>query len=142
MKTITPQQLKALHAMLRTNKMEALKADLVYGFSGGRTESSKELSMDEARELLVHLDKGAVVREGTNHGATNQGEKMRRQVIAIFHEMGAHLPSTTKIDMARVNEWCANQGHGKKPLNDYTYDELPKLVGQAKKYLEWYLGKM
>jgi hypothetical protein len=84
---------------------------------------------------------------------------MRRQVIAIFHEAGWNLPISAndeagsppgergggggvRIDMERVNAWCVKHGYLHKKLNAYTYEELPKLVTQAKKYLEWYLKKL
>lgn len=147
MKESTPAQRSAIGAIVAKLGLDKEgKAELVSQYSNGRTNSSTGLSFEEAGQMLHDLTPGPSPRErGAQTPAGSQkahGVRMRRQIIAIFHEMGAHLPGTAKIDMERVNAWCTNQGHDKKPLNDYTYEELPKLVGQAKKYLEWYLKKV
>lgn len=124
------------------------KADLVQQYSNRRTASSSELTVDEAKALIQALHaQGQAPAPSPRQQA---GERMRRQIIAIFHEAGWHTPQTPtgpaatrpKIDMSRVNEWCVKQGYLHKKLNEYAPDELPKLVTQAKKYLEWYLKKI
>lgn len=115
------------------------KAELVSQYSEGRTESTTALSMEEARQLLLHL-----APDGNNPAPgktkTNGGARMRRNIIAMAHEMGWKL-ETGKADMERVNAWCLKQ-FGKKKLNDYTCEELPKLVFAFKQVYKHFLNSI
>lgn len=65
-KSISPQQLKALQATFRRIGMDDDdRHDYIALFTDGRTQSSKELSFDEARRLLASLNEDQVkqVRE-------------------------------------------------------------------------------
>lgn len=56
-KTISPQQMKALQTTFRRIGMDDdARHDCIYAFTDGRTQSSKELSFDEARRLLASLN--------------------------------------------------------------------------------------
>ena len=94
------------------------KAAMVNGISCGRVESTRDLTNDEADALINHLK------------ALEPGHKMRRKIIRLAHEMHWHLPGTKKINMERINGWCQQFGYLHKALNEYTNDELPKLVTQ------------
>lgn len=98
---------------------------MVAGFSGGRTESSKDLLFEEAVLMIRHLE-----QTDPNYPAI---EKMRRKVLYYAHQMGWQKASASgklRVDMQRVDEWCKTYGYLKKPLNNYTYKELPKLLSQ------------
>lgn len=94
------------------------KETLVLAFSNGRCKSSKELTLQEAGALITHLK------------SLDGSHKMRRKIISMAHELGWKIPGTKKIDMDAINEWCKKYGFGKKELNEYTEQELPKLVTQ------------
>lgn len=56
-RTITAQQLKALHATFRRIGMDdEARHGCIHEFTSGRTQSSKELTMHEARQLLERLN--------------------------------------------------------------------------------------
>jgi len=107
--------------------------------SKGRTTSTRELTQAEAFGLIDGL-----VRQSPNSGWKQRNhtmDKMRKKLIGYAREMGwvasppAPLPgerggAALKVDMERVNGWCKRYGFGKKPLSDYTYAELPKLLSQ------------
>jgi len=116
--TILPQQLKTLHVLLNNSGLMEQKKNLIAGITGGRTESSKELTYPEAGALITYLK------------TQEEGHKMRRKIISLAHEMGWKLPGTNKIDIAHINDWCKKYGFGKKQLNEYTVAELPRLVTQ------------
>jgi hypothetical protein len=63
-----------------------------------------------------------------------QANTMRKKIIALAHQMGwskIHPGSGNKIaDMQRIDEWCNKYGYLHKRLNQYTIEELPKLVTQ------------
>jgi hypothetical protein len=143
----SPAQRTAIAAACARQGLDKeMKQQLVHQYSQGRTTSSTQLTRHEAAALLA-----AIAKPGSK--PANQDDaaaRMRRQVIAIFHECGWHTErepvggsqNRPKIDMNRVNAWCIQHGYLHKKLNAYTYQELPKLVTQAKKYLEWYLKKL
>ena len=56
-RTITAQQVKALHATFRRIGMDdEARHGCIHEFTSGRTQSSKELTMHEARQLLERLN--------------------------------------------------------------------------------------
>ena len=56
-KSISAQQLKALHATFhRIGMDDEARHGCIYEFTSGRTESSRELTMREARQLLERLN--------------------------------------------------------------------------------------
>lgn len=136
MKTITPQQLRKISTLISQRGIDKeTKAAMVIGFSNGRTESSKDLYVEEAALMIRHLE-----QTDPNYPAA---EKMRRKLIYMAHTMGwqkADGNGKMRIDMQRVDEWCTTYGYGKKRLNNYSYKELPKLLSQFeavyKKFLQ------
>jgi hypothetical protein len=122
---IQPHQNRILHSLLNATKMIVQKEDLVYSFTGGRSTTSKELTYQEAGALITHLK------------TLDAAHKMRRKIISMAHEMGWQVRvsspnggSRMGADMDAVNAWCKKYSFGKKPLNEYTTRELPRLVTQ------------
>lgn len=118
---ITYNQNKILHALLNKTGLTEFKRELVYSYSNNRTESSKELLIDEATALINYLKK--------QNPETVQAEKMRRKIIAMAHKMRWETEEG-KVNMKSVNNWCINKSYLKKPLMEYSLQELPKLVSQ------------
>jgi hypothetical protein len=55
MQTATKPQIQKLHALLNNLGLIDQKADIVFNMTHGRTESSRELTIDEARRLIANL---------------------------------------------------------------------------------------
>jgi len=128
---ISPNELKCIHALLNQHGLIDDKASIVEAFSSGRTKSSKELTGNEAGALIAHLK--------TLDQNDTRATRMRNKILSMAHEMGwwkteqalpASAVSKPKIDMMRVNNWCTKYGYLHKPIDDYNYSELPKLVSQ------------
>lgn len=123
MTLLSNDQLKTINTLFSKLAIgEDQKRDMIGGFAGGRTRSSRQLTKEEATQLVRHLkslDPDEV-----------KAERMRRKIISMAHEMHWQKPRSNDIDMTRVDGWCRNYGFGKKPLNAYTIQELPKLVAQ------------
>lgn len=133
MKPSKPAQRSAIGAIAAKLGLDKEgKAELVSQYSNGRTQSTTGLSFEEAAEMIKAIQLDAKPLKDKGGYPIAWGNTLRRQVIAIFHEAGWHIDGSAAIDMERVNTWCTNHGHGKKPLNDYTYEELPKLLGRLK----------
>ena len=143
MNAIKLEQLKCLNTMISKLKISKdMKAEMVYGFSGGRATSSKDLFADEATAMIKHLK--------SLHPQERAGDVMRKKIISLAHEMGWHLTPTLykgegvkrKADMKRINDWCRKFGYLHKSLDNYTYQELPALVSQFEKVYKSYLSAL
>ena len=132
---MNPALNKQLHGLLTSTGLGLQKAALVSSYTHGRSESSKDLSNEEAKQMIAYL-----ARVANDHGEASQ--KMRRSIISMAHEMHWHLPGTQKIDMERLNDWCCVYGFGKKVLNRYSYVELTKLVTQFKIIYNSYISNL
>jgi len=135
---LTQTQNKQLHALLTQTGMMGSKAMLVHAASNGRTESSRDLSIDEAKYLITYLNR-------LPNSEQQKAEKMRRKILSMAHEMGWHHIQPDGhfvIDMEHVNEWMKKYSYGHKPLNAYTSKELPKLVTQFEGVYKSFLNKI
>lgn len=149
----TNSQNKRLHYWLGVLNVSAEnKAEMVYAHTNGRENRSCAMRPDECEEMIKSLKRMA---NGLNAGSyrgkhhppassglqppppkeEDKGNRMRRKVISIGHELGWKLENG-KIDMKRVNEFCLKRGHGHKLLNDYEVKELPKLITQFEQLLK------
>jgi hypothetical protein len=140
---ITQPQLTLIHTLLSKNKLSEEKEILVSVHTGHRTKSSKEMTRFEASDLIKYLK--------SLEPKNDAGDKMRKKIISMAHEMGWELEGTkrivgtqkqAKIDMAHVNDWCLKFGYLHKKLDDYTYEELPKLVSQFEGAYKAHLNKV
>lgn len=127
--TITANQNKLLHALLSSTGQASQKSNLVYGFTDGRTESSREMLATEAEQLIQYLK--------LQDNSAESANVMRRKIISMCHRI--KWQKDGKADMQRLNTWCIESGYLKKPLNDYTQKELPKLVSQFTQVYKSYL---
>jgi hypothetical protein len=133
MKTITPSQLKCFNTLVHKRGFDKeSKEMLVRGISGGRVTSSKDLFFDEAAEAIKHLQSLQ-----PNQAAA---EKMRNKILYYAHEM--NWRKAFKVDMKRVDEWCKKFGYLHKALDQYEYNELPKLITQFEAVYKHYLSSL
>lgn len=128
-KPATAKQLSAIHALLHKQGLLRHKAEIIEGFTNGRTGSSKGLHLHEAADLLSHLM--------ATEKDKNVSSKLMKKLFAMAFEMG-WCPEqeyvqpdgtiTKKKNYDRLHGWVLKYGYLKKPLRQYTYNELPKLV--------------
>lgn len=126
----TLTQNKTLHTLLGQTGLTAEKTALVREFTSSRTERSSEMSVDEAARLIKHLEEcqgqvPATIRQADAASANQQ----RRRILAVAHQLRWERKDGS-VDLKRVDAFCVERGYLKKPLNDYTQDELPKLINQ------------
>lgn len=107
---ITPSQNRRLHQLLNDLGLMEDKKELVRSFTNGRAESSKELSVDEAKRLIFHL-------EGI-HKTDDPADRRRKKVLAICYNMGwifGNSPEDQKMNTAKINAFLKRYGYLKKP---------------------------
>jgi hypothetical protein len=135
------KKIQIIHAQLATLEKQRNypvekeeKEALVRLFTRQRESSTKGLTDAEADKVIDYL-RGMCA----NQDKHPPGNLMRRHIIAMAHEMKWETQDG-KADMKRINGWCVHYGFGKKPLNDYEYDELPQLVTQFKNVYNSFLN--
>lgn len=128
MKTLA--QLRDIHAKLKQLKIDDdARYELVLQVTNERTSSCAQLTYDEAEQLRKHLANLV----GKDFSVNPALDKKRKRVLSAFHEMGYRIPGTMKLDMKKVNETIVKYGYLHKSLNEYSIDELSKLIEQTKK---------
>lgn len=121
MNKVTNAQLSKLHVLLTQLKILDQKADLVLQFTGYRSISSKEMTKDEATELIRHLSK------------YDSCDKMRKKVFALAYEAGIIYGDSwedKKMNAAKLNLFLQERGTVRKELSKMTKEELVKTVSQ------------
>lgn len=116
-------QNKQLYALLNLAGIDSeTKEQMVYTYTRGRTTSSSKMSVTECQNMINDL------KHKTSY--SERADRMRKKIISLFRKMGYTMPDG-KVDMIAVETWTNKYGYLHKPLNNYTYAELPKLVSQA-----------
>jgi hypothetical protein len=136
------EQVKAIYTLLGKFGLRDEKESIVRSFTANRTDSTRAMKDKEAAALIGHLKSMDVV--------DTRSDKMRKKILSMAHEMGwsssakatEDKQAKKKIDMEHVNNWCKSRSYLHKPLDDYTYNELPKLVSQFEEVYKDYLKKI
>jgi hypothetical protein len=121
----------ALKAAEQQIKQKIDRHDLIHDFTKGRTQSLTDLSMGELNELITQL------------GAQKDDpcDRMRKKIISMLKYQGYQLPSG-KADMVRIYAFILKYGYLHKHLNEYSEEDLPKLVYQAETMKKKYIANL
>lgn len=114
---ITPNQLKMIHILLKERGLMDQKENIVTSFSDGRTNSSRDLTMKEAKALIDYLiedDKKKAIIKGIWHLAY-----ITNMIYGDTYEDG-------KMNAAKLNLFCIVRGTVKKNIELQTLSELKK----------------
>ena len=141
-KTITAQQLKALHATFQTLVMDdEARHGCVYSFTSGRTQSSKELTMEEARQLLDRLNP-------MDDKAKALQRKEARLVFRDIYRLSFLIPQLNQgftsdseeeyqMNVAKLNLWARKYTKSRKDVTRMALWELQ----ETKKQLEAFMRR-
>lgn len=131
---ITIPQIKCINVLLNKHAhLKDHKAEVIKKYTGGRADSTKDMTREEAGALIGYL-KSLDPNE-------KKSDVMRKKVISMAHEMGWR-DEYGKIKMDQVNGWCRKYSYLKKRLDEYSYEELPMLVTQFEAVYKDFLSKM
>jgi hypothetical protein len=130
-------QNRQLHTLLSITRLMHEKANLVNGFTGGRSDSSKDLSFEEAADMIEYLqgERKSVKSEAAN--------KMRRKVISLAYEMRWAKSGQWATALLSIDNFCKGE-HGiyKKELQMHGYNELVQVVTQFESMYKKYLNAL
>lgn len=136
-KPITPGQIKALHITFHNLGMDDdARHECIYSFTSGRTSSSKELTMDEARLLISRL-KGE--DEQMRKMLLEEARALCRSIYYLSTQisfLNKDFPTDTQEDFemnkAKIDVWARKYSRFHKNIRQMNVEELR----QVKKQLE------
>lgn len=121
MKPITPAQLKLIHTLLGQLSLTDQKSDMVYSFSHGRTESSRELSLSEAKEMIEFLK---------NKDDSSRIIKAIWYLARQTNIISGITWEDNKLNSAKLDMFCRSRGAVKKPIGEQSLKELKRTQRQ------------
>jgi len=100
--------------------------ELVYAWTGGRTQSTTQLHELEMTDLCFKLQNDFRFRTNTDAYVEAECKRKRSVVLSIATRTGIHTPE----DWVNFNRFMKNSSVLKKSLNKYNINELDRLVKQ------------
>jgi len=133
MRTNTNSQ---LHALLSQSGLMEQKESLVFSFTSGRTNSSREMKEGEAIDLIKHL-KTLVkkVEPKKKNLPADSLNKTRRYILSLWYRIEN---AQTKEEIAEARQKCFEwvQKHFKGNLNSFQSSDLFKIKLAAQNVLK------
>ena len=129
---VSPAQIKAIYATLNKHGLLDQKAELISDLTGGRTESTKELTQEEVKRFF------ALFTAAKEH----EHEKRKAVYAAIWKVswlMGIIYGDTQndyEMNKAKLNKFCRERGTIKKNLTEMNLMELNKTHRQFEAMLK------
>lgn len=131
-KRITAAQLRMLHVQLRNSGIISEKKEIISEYTNGRTDSSRELTINEANDLLRALCRN---------------DSRQNEIKAIWHlayEMGFIYGSSRddrKMNSAKLDSFCLSRGTVKKPINKQSLIEVRRTHRQFERMYSTFCAK-
>lgn len=118
---ITTAQNAKLHTLLSQLGLMDCKKDLLLHYTSGRTDSARELTMEEARDLISQL------------AAKDPRQRHIKAIWHLAHRAGiiyGDSAEDNQINAAKLNLFLKSRGTVKKELRSMNLDELKKVHRQ------------
>ncbi|WP_338813637.1 hypothetical protein V9L05_19895 [Bernardetia sp. Wsw4-3y2] len=132
-------QIRIFNSILNRKNLRDNKKEIVFEYTEGRTESTKEMTSDEIQKFIDFHNQTSNISQKRNARPfrktafdyeQQEGNNMRRMIIGICREAFDMNTDDGKADMKRIYSCVEKLGYLKKGLNSYTYKELTTLVTQ------------
>lgn len=141
-KPVTPQQLKALHATFRRIGMDdEARHSCIYDFTAGRTESSRELTMHEARQLLEKLnpmdDKARAIEAAEARSVFRDIYRLSFLIPQLNQGFTSDSEEDYRMNVAKLNVWARRYSKARKDITAMRLWELQ----ETKKQLEAWMRR-
>ncbi|MDC9722397.1 MAG: hypothetical protein PSN34_06445 [Urechidicola sp.] len=118
---------KKLMTLFSKNGFDELtRHELVYAWSRGRTKSTKFLSPNEIDALCHKLETSFKFATNVDAAIELEKKKKRSIILKIAQNVGIHTPN----DWSVFNGFMKRSSILKKQLNNYSLEELDKLIKQ------------
>lgn len=138
-KPITPAQLKALHATFhRIGMDDDARHGCIYSFTSGRTQSSRELTMAEARQLLEKLspmdDKARALQLAESRSVFRDIYRLSFLIPQLNQGFTSDSEEEYRMNVAKLNIWARKYSKARK---DVTAMKLWELKDTKKQLEAW-----
>lgn len=114
---------KQMMALFTQTGQIGYKHTYAYEVSFGRTESTKELNLQETETIIAKL---LELDPSLKNFEPKPGDQYRKNIIAIARDMRWDIKSKNDM-MKRIDDFMLNRTKYKKRFNDLTEDELIKV---------------
>ena len=116
-------KIKQMMTLLTQTDQQGYRHTYVYNATKGRTETSKELTLDEVETIIATIQhKFPEVLAFT----PKDGDAQRKKIIGIAKDMGWHKRGKKDL-MKRIDNFMLTRTKYKKTLNNLSVDELNKV---------------
>jgi len=135
-KSVSTAQIRKIHVLLNQKGLIGQKETMVNSVSRGRTQSTKELTFDEARELIIFLSEKGDESENKR--------KIFKAVWKLDRKMGIIYGNTDEdyqMNRAKLNMFCRQRGSVKKNIPEMNLIELRKIHRQFEAMYKKYEAK-
>ena len=105
-----------LLARMPTSDREDLKKHIVLTFTNGRTDSLKEMTMEEYNKAIREMEKKLNIRTSIEYNA------IRRKRSEVLHQM--QIIGIDTANWASVDTFCENSRIAGKPFRKLSGEEL------------------
>lgn len=141
-KLITPGQMKALHATFRRIGMDdEARHGCIHEFTSGRTQSSKDLTMREARQLLDRLnpmdDKAKALQQTEARNTFRDIYRLSFLIPQLNQGFTSDSEEEYQMNVAKLNLWARKYTKARKDVTRMTLWELQ----ETKKQLEAFMRR-
>lgn len=141
-KPITPSQLKALHATFHELRMDnEARHGCIYAFTSGRTSSSKDLTMEEARQLLGKLnppdDKTRELQQQEARMVFRDIYRLSFLIPQLNQGFTSENEEEYRMNVAKLNVWARKYTKARKDVTRMALWELQ----ETKKQLEAFMRR-
>lgn len=131
-KTVSPQQLKALHATFHTMGYDDDdRHDFISRFTDGRTSSTKELTFNEAWRMLSALNENQSERKQKEAKALCRSiYSLSLSISFLNKDYATDNEADFEMNKAKINRFCRTRTRFRKNLTLMTLPELREVKKQ------------
>lgn len=135
-KKATPQQYKIIYALCRNNSMtEDDRRTMIASYTNGRTDSLKEMMMDEASAMIERL------RELQKDKVDKYARRLVGNIYMLSFRIsflnkayaGDNSEEAKRMNIAKINRFCRTHSAARKDITKMTVTELEQLKLQLEK---------
>lgn len=130
----TTAQKQVIHRLRRQRNLdEDTYRSMIRSFSGGRTDTSAQLTKTEATELIGRL----IDPDGKNRAMEDRKYRLvcriyraSCQISGLNAPFDSRDPDEKRMNIAKLNTWIMQYGSCKKPVSQQNYEELKQTYRQ------------
>lgn len=114
-------QIQKIHVLLNQLGFLDQKAEIIWQLTNGRTESTRKISIEEAKLLIRNLSE------------FDPSERIKSLIFSLAYQAGIIYGNTMddkRMNVAKLNLFLKERGAVKKELKELNYQELIKIQRQ------------